>query len=447
MNKVSKIFIALGLLALLTGALIGVLAGIQIVYPQFLKGVFAFNKMRPLHVSTVIGWIILTATGGVYYYLNGDLNLKLYSNKLLKAHLILFVFCAVAIYISYFTGNMGGREYLTFYPLIAVPIIFGWILFGINYFKTTLNQVKNWPVYLWMWATGIVFMIYHLTEAHLWIIPYFRENFIKDITVQWKSYGSFVGSWNMLVYGTSIYVMSKIKKEENLARGKKVFFFYFLGLINLMFGWAHHTYIVPSFAWLRYLAYAVSMTEWILLINIITNWAKSLNKKQKEQHHFAYLFLKATNFWVFFNLIGALLISIPYINFFTHGTRITVAHSMGTTIGINTTILLASVTYICSQFNFSLLQKYFKTIRLGFWIFNFAFALFLLCLYASGVNKSIWMYFSKNTTSFTQMQDSLHNIMLFFLLCGVGIFISLILIAFPFLKILLSKSHKASLNS
>ena len=99
-----------------------------------------------------------------------------------------------------------------------------------------LSSFKNWPVYYWMWATGIVFMIYHFTEAHLWLLPYFRDHFIQNISLQWKSGGSYVGSWNMLVYGTSLFVMSKISNDDSYAKSKKAFFFYFLGLTNLMFG-------------------------------------------------------------------------------------------------------------------------------------------------------------------------------------------------------------------
>ena len=120
-------------------------------------------------------------------------------------------------------------------------------------------------------------------NSNFWVFDYFRSDYIKDMTVQWKSYGAFVGSWNMLVYGTALYIMTKIKDDINLARGKTTFFFFFLGLTNLMFGWAHHTYIIPHKPWIRILAYGISMTEWIILGSMILNWRKSLNQKQKIQ--------------------------------------------------------------------------------------------------------------------------------------------------------------------
>ncbi len=439
MKKTSFIFIVLSLLALIAGAIFGALAGIQYVKPDFLKEVIAFNKMRPFHVSTVLGWIILCSTGGIYYYITEVLKLNLFSKKLAGVHLVLFILCAIAIYVSFATGKMGGREYFAYAPIISLPILFGWILFGINYFKTVVKQIKGWPVYLWMWGTGIAFMIYHLGETNFWMIPYFRENFIKDFTIQWKSYGSLAGCWNMLVYGTAIFLMSRIKNDDNIGKGKKAFFFYFLGLFNLMLGWAHHTYIVPTQPWVRFLSYGVSMTEWIILISIIIDWKKSLSAEKKKLNNMSYKFLMATDFWVFFNLIVALLISIPYINLFTHGTHITVAHSMGTTIGINTTILLASVFYIVNLEDKVQLNKHIKILKLGYWVFNISLGVFLTCLLLGGVEKSVWMYFTDKPSSFGQMQDKIQPYMYVFLTAGFGLLIGILIVASPMLNILVRK--------
>ncbi len=438
-NKIPFIFISLALSALLLGAFFGILIGFQYIFPDFLKESIPFNHLRSFHVSTVIGWIILAVTGGIYYYVINFLDVKLYSKKLMKTHLIIFIICAIAIYFSLFLGKMGGREYLTYAPIISLPILFAWILFGVNFFKTVATQIKGWPVYIWMWGTGIVFMIYHFSEAHFWLIPSFRESFINDITVQWKSYGSFVGSWNLLVYGTAIFLLSKIKNDNTFCRGKKAFFFYFLGLSNLMFGWAHHTYIIPSYPWIRYLSYITSMSEWILLVNMIISFKNSLSRKERIKNNLAYKFLISTDVWIFVNLFMALLISIPYINLFTHGTHITVAHSMGTTIGINTSILLSSMMFIASKVDYEKLMNSFTTIKVGYWIFNSSLMVFLTSLVLGGVKKSVWMYFLNNPTSFSEMQNSLQPVMVTFLIAGVGLFIGLCLVVIPVLKIFIAK--------
>ncbi len=433
-NKIPLFFIVLGLIALLLGLFFGLLSSLQYVFPYFLKNSIPFSKIRPFHTTSVLSWIILTATGSIYFFISKIEKIPFALPRLPKIHFIIFLFTGVAIYLSFLFGKMEGREYLSYPSILTIPILIGWFLFGVNYFKTIQKNVINWPVYYWMWGTGIVFMFYHLCEAHLWLLPSFRRYFIKDITVQWKSYGSFVGSWNMLVYGIAIYIMSKIKNDIQFAKGKTTFFFYFLGLINLMLGWAHHTYIIPTQVWIRYLAYGISMTEWIVLIHIIYTWKKSLSQKEKEKFSIAYRLILVADFWVFLNLILALLLSIPSINFFTHGTHITVAHSMGTTIGINTTILLSSVFFILSKLNKK--KIVFSKLKNSFYAYNIFLLLFFFTLLYAGVVRSNWMFFTKNIL-FSEMQNSLYYIYILFFIFGLGLVIALINLIIKLLKRLL----------
>ncbi|MBM6498180.1 cbb3-type cytochrome c oxidase subunit I [Flavobacterium macrobrachii] len=435
-DKYPLYFIYIGLISLLFGLLCGLLAGFQYVIPNFIKEILPFNAVRPLHTLFVVSWILLSAIGGIYYYI------KPRNLLLIKVHFWLFVFTGIGIIISYLSKNFAGKEYLEFPSYFYFPIVVGWILFGINYYKTMLPSFKNWPIYYWMWATGIAFMIYHFTEAHLWLLPYFRDHFIQNISLQWKSGGSYVGSWNMLVYGTSLFVMSKISNDDSYANSKKAFFFYFLGLTNLMFGWAHHIYIIPSAPWIRYLAYAISMTEWIILFSIIYDWKKNLSKETQTKFLLAYRLMILADFWVFLNIILALLISIPSINLFTHGTHITVAHSMGTTIGINTMILLSSIAFIIEYENkFTFISE--KRIRNGIKIFNISFLLFWVSLLLMGIKKGYWTFFSKNE-SFNQLQDSLHWIYILFVIFGLGILVGLNIIVFEYLKNIKSISKNNS---
>lgn len=425
-NNYSFHFISVGLISLLLGLLFGLLAGFQYIIPDFIKEILPFTVLRPLHTLFVISWILLAAIGGIYYYIKNT------NPKLIKWHFWLFILTGTGIFFSYLTKNFEGKEYLEFPSYFFFPIALGWIIFGINYFRTMLPDFKNWPAYYWMWATGIVFMIYHFTEAHLWILPYFRNNYIQNITMQWKAGGSYVGSWNMLVYGTSLFVMSKISNNESYAKSKKAFFFYFLGLTNLMFGWAHHIYIIPNAPWIRYFAYAISMTEWVVVLSIIYDWKKSLSKEKKIEFLLAYKLMILADIWVFLNLFLALLMSIPSINLFTHGTHITVAHSMGTTIGINTLLLLSSITYIIeSQILIPFLSQ--RKIKAGIKIFNISFIGFWIILLLLGAKKGYWLFFSKNI-SFGQFQDSMHWIYIVFTIFGIGILIGLYAVVFELLK-------------
>lgn len=434
-RKFPDLFALTGLIMLIVGALAGVLISMVYLFPDALDGFIPFNRLRPLHTSAVVSWIILTAVGGVYYYLRKEQREHFHSDNLGKIHFLLWVFTGLAILISLITGKMGGREYLEFSPVLIVPILLGWVMFGYNYFKTMVGKVKNWPVYYWMWGTGIVFMIIHLSEANFWMFEHFRRDFIRDMTVQWKSYGSFVGSWNMLVYGTAIYLMTKLKQDESPARGWLPFFFYFLGFSNLMFGWAHHTYILPTLPWVRYVAYAISMTEWIIFVRIMYLWSKSLGKERTKKRSFVYRFLIASDIWVFLNLFLALLMSIPALNFFTHGTHVTVAHSMGTTIGINTMILLASLVYQSDLRRDALRLKRLKVL---YYMLNVTLFLFWFFLISMGLSKAWWLEANPHG-----MTSDLHRASLpwyvGFVVSGVLLCIALLGIAWELLRVRLKE--------
>src|SRR5690606_16026577 len=232
----------------------------------------------------------------------------------------------------------------------------------------------------------------------------------------------------------SICILEKTSGNTQASYARTAFFFFFLGLLNVMFNWAHHLYPVPNAGRFRYVAYLISMTEWIILLRIIYLYKKSLPKEKKEKYSLSYRMMMLADLWIFLNLILALLISIPAINFFTHGTHITVAHSMGTIIGINTTILLSSIVYILEGFHhFSEKEK--KRLRTGIRIFHISFIGFWLVLIFMGIERSRWVYFSENVL-FSSFQDSLHFVYILFMVFGIGVFMGLCILIHKFIRII-----------
>ena len=417
--KTSHQFIISGLFLFAIGLFFGITGTFQYVVPGFLKSFLSFEKVRPMHVSAVVFWIIITAVGCVLHYLQEHLGRQLRFPILAKIQFWLFVSVIPLIFISYLFGFFGGREYWEFHPILALPIIIGWILLLVN-FIASLKSLKNQPVYIWMWLTGIVFFLFTFLESYLWLIPYFRSNIIADMTIQWKSYGSMVGSWNMLIYGSSIYLMDKISGDKKYSYSKIGYLIYSLGLFNLMFNWGHHIYSLPTHSYVKYISYSVSMTELLLLGRIIYLWKSSLDTAKKYLHKTSYCFLIAADFWVFVMLFQAILMSIPAINLYTHGTHITVAHTMGTTIGINSMLLFAFVYDILGK---QQLQKTnAKLFNYGYFIANISLFVFCIALVIAGIIRSKWQM-SENQEAFgTMMQQMLPFLVLF---CISGIVLAL----------------------
>ncbi len=425
-----SLLFAMAFLMLLTGLVFGFLAGLDYIFPSYLRPYFGFETLRPMHVSLVIFWILLASSASVLSGLNFLWPGRL-STRLIRLQSLLWGITIIGVIFSYLRGKFGGREYWEFNPVWAIPLGLAWLAFLINFFRTSVTM-KNQAVYVWMWMTGIVFFLFIFIENYLWMIPYFRERMITDMTVQWKVNGSLVGAWNQMIYGTAFFLMDKISGDRKIAHSRLAFIMYFLGLFNLMFNWGHHIYTLPTASYVRIVGYAVSMTEWIFLLKIIYQWKSGLRTAKTNFGNFPYRYIIAADFWIFLNMTQAIFMSVPAFNVFTHGTHVTVAHAMGTTIGINTMLLLgagfAFASGSCSG-NF----KSDKLLRFSFWTAQISLLVFWLSLNAAGLIKGFWQM-RVDRTSFQMMMTDIKPYLIVFAFSGFLLMISLIIPALVLLR-------------
>lgn len=435
-DRIALAFLALGLCYLLLGLVFGLLGGMQYVLPDFLRTQLAFQKTRPLHVYLVTSWIFTAAQGGLYFYVPRAAGRPLWWPRGGWIHFALQAATSLLVICCFFAGRFGGREYLEFPPAIGGFIALSWIPLAVNFFATLRPRFKQAPVYYFSWTAGIAFFFITLSESYLWLIDSFFNNAVRDVTVQWKALGSMVGSWNMLIYGCTLYVMEQMKGDRRMAYNSTSFFFFFLGFTNLLFNWGHHTYIVPAAPWVRTVSYVISMTELLLFAQLLYKFRRTLQEARKRFHHLTYRLLALADGWVLLNLGLAIVLSVPAINRYTHGTHITVAHAMGATIGINTLLLLASVTYILSQVKPLALRFVKKSVaRAALWT-NVSLLLFWCSLIGSGLVKIAGENEGSSFATIMQRSAPLFRVFAF---SGVLLLVSLMFMVVPLLRVICAK--------
>jgi nitric oxide reductase subunit B len=419
--------ISLCLLAL--GLVVGYMGSLVYLFPDFLKDGLGFIGLRSIHESASVFFILLGATGSVYYALD-----QLSPGSVWRAgawvQLGLWVLALVGIFGSYFAGIYGGREYWSFPAHWALPIALAWALFIVVVVRSIRSIKGQWPVYVWMWLTGAVFFLVIFMENYFWVIPYFRQHLIGDMTVQWKVNGTLVGAWNQLVYGTAFYLADKISGNRKVGRDNLAFAMYFLGFFNMVFNWGHHVYTLPTADYVKHVGYAVSMTEWVIFIKIMWTWRKNMEVGRQRWFSFPYRFLLASDIWVAINLVHALFLSIPAVNVYLHGTHSIVAHAMGTTIGINSMVLMAAVFVFLGKGG----SVYPKWMTGAFWAMQASLLVFWLSLNGAGIQKAIWqMAPNSDRGTFGEMMTDLGPWFwsfscsgLFLMLCFLGLIMGLI---------------------
>lgn len=427
-----KGFLSFALLLLLATLVFGVLSSSAFLYPVYFNKFLPFYLLRPLHVSAAVFWIITGATGCIIYYRKEVFEVKK-DNVFIPLFKITWVVTILAVFIAYAGRLFGGKEYWEFPPILCIPLLVAWLFFMLSYFPAWKKHDNKMSAYSIMWSTGILFFLITFIEQNLWQIHWFRQSYLREITVQWKANGSMVGAWNQMIYGTFFFLMTRLSGDEMLARGKKVYFFYFLGLTNLMFNWGHHIYNVPTAGWIRHVAYAISMTEWLFLINIIQGFKSKLSERRKLNHFITYRFLITAEIWVFINLLLAIAMSIPAINRYTHGTHITVAHAMGATIGINTMILLGGIGYMIGIERLTARAKRILTIT--HYVAQVSLGIFWVSLVIAGLLKA-YRSVAMNITDFQLMMKPVFQVLSVFAIAGIGLLAGLGIIVIIYLLVI-----------
>ena len=162
---------------------------------------------------------------------------------------------------------------------------------------------------------------------------------------------------------------------------------------------------------------------------------------RKNYHLISYRLLSYSDGWIILNLILAITISVPAWNYYTHGTHITVAHAMGTTIGINTMLLFASIFYIIKNEKAEVPEKRKTWIRKGIIITNIALVIFWASLLGSGLVKISGRL---NNEAFYIIIQKCQPYFKVFAYSGTLIFIGLFILIFLALKILTAKKEITS---
>jgi nitric oxide reductase subunit B len=185
------------------------------------------------------------------------------------------------------------------------------------------------------------------------------------------------------------------------------------------------------------------MSELLILAKILWDWSRSLDCYQKNLHCNAYRFFVAADFWIFINMVLAIIISVPALNLITHGTHITVAHAMGTTIGINTMILLGSVYYVIrEEAPMSTRAACSKQVSLGFWMSNISLLVFFGSLVLAGIGKGLF-----EGSVFQQMMMDIRPYLMTFAISGVVLMLGLLILMFNAFRQLMTILREASVDT
>jgi nitric oxide reductase subunit B len=310
-----------------------------------------FQNLRPLHTTFASAWIFLGGVTCVYKFMFDTFGPPTKADRIrFQWQMVSWGIAGLGILITVSLGIKSGREYIGFAPVFSILIVAGWVAFAWTFFSKVAGQFWRRPVYVYMWATGILYFLYTFIEGHAYLIPAVGRYPIVDLQIQWKSCGSLVASFNLLVYGTLLYLAELISNDRSYAHSTKAFALMGIGILNSFTNFAHHTYHLPQSDVVQWIAFVVSMLEIMILASVFTDVKRSLEKgRPTDQFIPAVRFLTLAKYWTLAMLALAIAISIPPLNTLIHGTHVVMAHAMGAEIGIDSFVLFGLIAYVIGE--------------------------------------------------------------------------------------------------
>jgi nitric oxide reductase subunit B len=366
---------------------------------------FTLQHLRPLHTTFATCWVFLGGVAVVHAFCAaarpGERVMGRWTDRL---QWWCWLLAGLGMLLSLGHGVFSGREYMGFHPALSVPVLVGWGCLAWHYHRTVGFRFRDQPVYRWMWQVGLLYFIFTFCEAHLWLFDGIGERPVRAMALQWKAYGALVGSFNLMVYGSVMWVSERISGNTRYARSNLAFSLFFVGVLNSFTNYGHHTYHLPQNEMVKWVSFLVSMAEIVILAKVLWDcWKLVGGWHHHPRFRITNAFFAATTVWTGLQLLVSLLISVPPINTLFHGTHVITAHAMGSMLGIDSMGLWGACAFVLVAAGArSARAQGSRGLLLGFCWLNLALLPFWGGLLISGIAQGIGRYMgaSSPTTYF-----------------------------------------------
>ncbi|MRR58017.1 MAG: nitric-oxide reductase [Deltaproteobacteria bacterium] len=336
--------------------------------PQWLVDVFAFNTARAIHTNLLVAWMLLGFMGGAYFILPLECNRELFSTKIAWAQLIIFAATAVTAVVGFLFRWTKGKPLLEIpFPLNGLVVVAA-LLFVANVAVTILKSEKK-SVLQWMLLGGVSF----LALLYLFGMPFYK-NLNTDYYYWWWVIHLWVeGAWEVVTAAIVAFIIMEVTGVERKVVEKWLYVETGLFLFTGIVGTGHHYYWLgaPDY-WLWWGGVFSALEPLPIVLMVIDTWMHVRQRKNPIINPLTWTFIIGL---AVYHLVGAgiwgFIHTLPPINYYTHGSQITVSHGHMAFFGayglLNLTIFYFALPRLKG------IRKYRATAGIwGFWIMSIA---------------------------------------------------------------------------
>ena len=369
-QRVSLWYIRLALCLFCLQVVMGLWLSINYAFtlPQWLVDVFAFNTARAIHTNLLVAWMLLGFMGGAYFILPMECDRELFSTKIAWVQLILFAVTAVTAVVGFLFRWTKGRPLLEIpFPLNGLIVVVA-LLFVANVALTILKS-KEKSALQWMLLGGVTF----LALLYLFGMPFYK-NLNTDYYYWWWVIHLWVeGAWEVVTAAIVAFIIMEVTGVERKVVEKWLYVETGLFLFTGIVGTGHHYYWLgaPNY-WLWWGGVFSAMEPLPIVLMVVDTWMHVRERKNPIINPLTWTYIVGL---AVYHLVGAgvwgFIHTLPQINYYTHGSQVTVSHGHMAFFGayglLNLTIFYFALPRLKN------IRKYRDTAgKWGFWIMSVA---------------------------------------------------------------------------
>lgn len=388
------------------GMLVGVIAAIQLAYPDANTPFkyFSFGRLRPIHTNAVI--FAFAGNGifaAIYYSTQRLVKARMFSDAMSKLHFWGWQLLIAAAAVSYLLGYTQTKEYAELEWPLDLWMTFIWVVFAVNFFLTLKNRrTKHLYVAIWFYiATIVTVAMLHIVNNLVIPVGAFKSysiySGVQDAMIQWW-YGhnavAFVLTTPFL--GLMYYFLPKAANRPVYSYKLSILHFWSLIFLYIWAGPHHLQYTsLPEWAATLGMVFSVMlwMPSWGGMINGLFTLRGAWDKLRTDP--ILKFFVVAITFYGMATFEGPMM-SVKSVNALTHYTDYTVAHVHSGALGWNGFMIFGMVYWLVPRlWQTELWSK--RAANAHFWMGTIGILLYIVALYAASISQGLnWRAFDES---------------------------------------------------
>lgn len=417
-NKIVKLFLYATLFWGVVGMVVGLLAALQMAFPDANLGLqfTTFGRVRPVHTNAIIFAFVGNAIfAGIYYSLQRLLKARMFSDVLSKVHFWGWQLIIVLAAVTLLAGFTVSKEYAELEWPIDILIALVWVIFGWNMFGTIAKRrVKHLYVAIWFYiATVITVAILHIFNSIeipvslLKSYPVYAG--VQDAVVQWW-YGHNAVAFFLTTpfLGLMYYFLPKAANRPIYSYKLSIAHFWTLIFLYIWAGPHHLLYqAVPD--WVQSLGVVFSIMliapSWGGMINGLATLRGAWDKV-RDNPILKFMVVAVTAYGM--STFEGPMLSLKNVNAISHFTDWTVGHAHIGALGWNGFLTFGMLYWMIPRMFKTKLYS-LKLANIHFWVGTLGILFYAVPLYwAAFTQWAMWREF--NESGLLQYSDFLSTV-------------------------------------